>query len=465
MLDVRCSQNQKGSVLIIVLWVSLGLVSIALYFANSMTYELRASDNRVSGLAADQAIEGAARYVSQALSLYATNGAVPVNTEFSCESVPLGDAKFWLIGRDPAASLSSSAPTEPYFGLVDEGSKVNLNSANTNVLSYLPNMTVDFAQSIQDWRGTNGIISVDYSTLGYYPKYAPFETVDELRLVYGAEAGLLAGDDINRNGVLDANETDSTGLGELNSGLFEYTTVWTREPNFHSDGSSLTNVNTASQTTLQTLLQNAGVGNATGLAQSLNRSISGAGTGAATPCNNILDFAFRCQSLGMSEADFNKIYNNVTTSTNTYFRGRVNVNTANADVLTALFIGLNPNTINEQTASGAAQTVITYRNQNPGNINTVWWLMDALGNNNPVIAALRSSTANSGGGYVTTKSFQFTADIAAVGPFGRGYRRVKFIFDTSEGTPIILYRQDLSRLGWALGDKTRQTLLANNTSQ
>ena len=463
--NVRRCPSQRGSVLIIVLWVSLGLVSIALYFANSMTYELRASDNRVSGLAADQAIEGAARYVSYALSLYATNGAVPVNTEFSCEAVPVGDAKFWLIGRDPAAGLSATAPTEPYFGLVDEASKVNLNNVNTNTLSYLPNMTVDFAQAILDWRGTNGVISLDYSMLGYYPKYAPFETVDELQLVYGADVSMLAGDDINRNGVLDANETDSTGMGELNSGLFEYTTVWTREPNFHSDGSSLTNVNTASQTTLQTLLQNAGVGNATGLAQSLNRSISGAGTGAATPCNNILDFAFRCQSLGMSEADFNKIYNNVTTSTNTYFRGRVNVNTANADVLTALFIGLNPNTINEQTASGAAQTLITYRQQNPGNLNSISWIMDALGNNNPIINALRTSTANSGGGYVTTKSFQFTADIAAVGPFGRGYRRVKFIFDTSEGTPIILYRQDLSRLGWALGDKTRQTLLANNTSQ
>jgi hypothetical protein len=81
-----------------------------------------------------------------------------------------------------------------------------------------------------------------------------------------------------------------------------------------------------------------------------------------------------------------------------------------------------------------------------------------LGNNSPVIAALQR------GDYVTTRSFQFTADIAAVGPFGRGYRRVKFIFDTSEGTPIILYRQDLSRLGWALGDKARQALLANNTT-
>jgi hypothetical protein len=74
--------RERASVLIIVLWVCIGLVSIALYFANSMTYELRASDNRVSGLAADQAIEGAARYVSYVLSNFATNGAVPDNTQF-----------------------------------------------------------------------------------------------------------------------------------------------------------------------------------------------------------------------------------------------------------------------------------------------------------------------------------------------------------------------------------------------
>jgi hypothetical protein len=40
---------------------------------------------------------------------------------------------------------------------------------------------------------------------------------------------------------------------------------------------------------------------------------------------------------------------------------------------------------------------------------------------------------------------------------------VKFIFDTSDGTPIIVYRQDLSRLGWALGQNARQTWVANAT--
>jgi type II secretory pathway component PulK len=364
--------------------------------------------------------------------------------------VPVGDAHFWLIGRDPSGANSS----EPYFSLIDEGSKLNLNTANTNVLSYLPNMTADFANAIIDWRGTNGIVSLDYASLGYLPKNAPFESVDELRLVYGATADLLAGDDLNRNGVLDAGEKNSGGTGEMNYGLLEYTTVWTREPNFHSDGSSLTNVNTASQQTLQAFFQNESVSSATTMATAVFRSIHPA-AGRLNNCNGILDLAVRCRNLGMSAADFAKTYNDVTTSTNTYLRGRVNVNTANTDVLTALFEGL---TSDEQTSEGAAQTLVTYRQQNPGNLGSVAWLIDALGNNNSVLTALRA------GDYVTTKSFQFTADIAAVGPFGRGYRRVKFIFDTSNGTPVILYRQDLSRLGWALGEKARQTLLANNTA-
>jgi hypothetical protein len=84
-------------------------------------------------------------------------------------------------------------------------------------------------------------------------------------------------------------------------------------------------------------------------------------------------------------------------------------------------------------------------------------VIDALGNNSPVVTALAR------GNFVTTRSYQFTADIAAVGSFGRGYRRVKFIFDVSDGTPKILYRQDLSRLGWALGEKARENLVAKDT--
>ncbi len=432
--------------LIIVLWVCIGLVAIALYFANSMTYELRASDNRASGLAADQAIEGAARYVSTVLALYATNGAVPATNLYAAAAVPVGAARFWLLGRNPDGTPS----TEPYFGLVDEGSKLNLNTVNTNTLAYLPNMTTDFAQAIVDWRSTNssGAYSLDYAQLGYQEKEEPFETVDELRLVYGSTLDLLVGDDLNLNGVLDANETNSAGGAGINYGLLEYTTVYTREPNFHSDGTTLTNVNTARRRDLQTLFEDAGVGNASSLAAQLVSQRPRQGYAG------LLAFCVQCRTFGMGSSDFAKIAPDVTTSSNAYIRGRVNVNTAGLEVLTALLAGAG---LDENTASGTAQSLITYREQNPNDLTSVAWLVDALGNTSSAVRALAR------GDYVTARSYQFTADIAAVGPFGRGYRRVKFIFDTSNGTPIIIYRQDLSGLGWALGEKARETFVATAT--
>jgi len=33
------------------------------------------------------------------------------------------------------------------------------------------------------------------------------------------------------------------------------------------------------------------------------------------------------------------------------------------------------------------------------------------------------------------------------------------VFDTSDGTPRIVYRQDLTHLGWALGKQGRAALL------
>ncbi len=438
--------------LILVLWISIGLTAIALYFANSMTFELRASDNRATGIAAEQAIEGAARYVGWVLANFATNGAVPNNTQFSCAAVPVGDAHFWLIGRDPSGTLS----TEPYFGLVDEASKLNLNRAGTNALSYLPNMTLDFADAIVDWRSTNGSgnYALDYGSLGYTDKNSPFETVDELRLVYGATIDLLVGEDANRNGVLDANETDLNGNGTLESGLFEYLTVYSRQPNTHSDGTSLTNV--AKYAELRALLQaNFSPSRANQIMSAVTNRLGIVGNGAGRTINvkSLLQFYLASR---MTSAEFTQIAYGITDTTNLYTNGLLNINTASATVMEALFMGLG---IDQSTAQGAAQSLVTYRQQNPNNLNAISWIVDALGNTSPVVLALE----NAGRDYITTQSFQFTADIAAVGPFGRGYRRVKFIFDISEGTPKIIYRQDLSRLGWALGEKARAAWVAKET--
>jgi type II secretory pathway component PulK len=461
----RSRSNQRGSVFVIVLLICCGLVSICLYFANSMSLELRAADNRTSGLASDQIIEGATRYLSSIIATYATNGAMPDPSLYSAEAVPVGNSKnpdengrFWLIGRDPnngSGSTTPSSTTDPVFGLVDEASKLDLNApwVTADVLSTnLSLMTIDLANGIADWRDTNSTASgLNYGQYGYQAKHAPFESVGELRLVYGATADILAGEDINRNGVLDANEHDDNGNGYADPGVMEYFTVYSRQPNAHSDGTALTNVN--DRAGMQTLLgDRLGSSRAT---QIIGRAYGG-GTGGGPPGGNFGNgggpttfasvLAFYMQS-GMNSDEFGMIYNDVTATNAAFTTGRVNINTAPPAVLACL-PGMDANSL---------QQIISYRQSNPTLLTSVAWLVDALGSGSTVLTTLAR------GDYITTQSYQFSADIAAVGPFGRGYRRVRVVFDISEGTPKIIYRQDLSRLGWALGKQTRDTWIVKNT--
>jgi type II secretory pathway component PulK len=443
---MRCWRNragwgdlrQRGSVLIIVLWVAFGLVAITLYFASSMTFELRAADNRVSGLAADQAIEGAARYVNYLLLNLNTNGAVPDPTLYYREAIPVGESRFWLIGRDNDGQYKSNSP---FFALVDEASKLNLNTvANTN-LEWLPRMTPEFAAAIVDWRDTDttvtagGAESPSYATLhpAYQCKDTNFESVDELRLVYGATMEMLVGEDANRNGVLDPNEYDENRNNQIDPGILEYVTVFSREPNTRTNGSQ--RINPSSQQELASIL-NEKLGT-TRANQILARLVPATATYPSL-------LRFYTQS-GMTLDEFGQIATDLTVASGAYIEGRVNVNTASAAVLGCL----------PGMSADLAQQLVAYRHANPDRLSSIAWVVEALGQNNS--AALQ---ALGSGDFLTTQSYQFTADVAAVGPHGRGYRRVRFVFDTSDGLPKIIYRQDFSHLGWALGREVRQTWLS-----
>jgi DNA uptake protein ComE-like DNA-binding protein len=460
MLDVRCSQAElpqpasgarssrtRGSALIIVLWVCLGIVGISLYFAQSMTYEMRAADNRVAAVQAEEAIAGAARYTSNILANIQTPGLLPDEKSYEREHVPVGEAAFWFIGR----SDQQKALDEPWFGLVDEGSKLNLNTATLTMLEQLPRMTPELAAAIIDWRDTNSTVTdggaedETYQRLNppYRCKNAPFESIDELHLVYGMTNGILFGEDANLNGALDPNENDGDNSapdddrnGLLDPGLLEYVTVWSRVPT-----AGYTNVNDPQA--LAVVLQDA-LG--TSRANQIRSQIAtggGQGGGGQTEYTNLVQFYLA--SL-MSRNEFDQVSDALIATTNTtgYIDGLVNINTASEAVLECI-----PG-IGTQYAS----TVVAYRLGNTSSLQSIAWLVEVVG----------SEAALQAGPYITTRSYQFTADIAAVGRYGRGYKRVKYIFDTSDGTPRIAYRQDLTDLGWALGRIAREDLqIANNT--
>jgi type II secretory pathway component PulK len=455
--------QQRGSVLVIVLWIAFGLVSLALYFANSMNFELRASDNRVSAMAADQAIEGAERYLSYLLATQAANGSngvFPILSDAQCRSVPVGEAHFWLIGRD---TNNPVGPGRMCFGLVDEASKLNLNLAASkpvaasNQIIWLPRMTADLTQAILDWVDTNGTgPTVTYYAMqqpSYQCKCDPFETVDELRLLYGADMDTLVGEDADRNGILDPNEKDENQNGMLDSGVLEYVTVYTREPNTNSAGTAKVNISslTSRSSELISLLQtNFGAARATQILGNLglgNNPPPRSGNNPQ-PQTTTVRFASPLRFYVVSQmtsTEFALIGTNLTVSSGTYVDGRVNVNTASAAVLACLLGG----------DTGAGQQLVNYRQSNPNSLTSIAWIVDALGQSYPdALAALAA------GDYITTQSYQYTADVAALGPYGRGYRRVKFIFDTSGGSPKVVYRQDLTHLGWALGKEVRQNMLS-----
>jgi type II secretory pathway component PulK len=259
--------------------------------------------------------------------------------------------------------------------------------------------------------------------------------VDELRLVYGATLDILFGEDANLNGVLDLNENDGPSAlpddnrdGRLDSGVLEYLTVYSRQSN-----TGRTNVNNR-QNLSGLLQQNFGTARANQILLAVGGG-AGGGPAPATTIRSVLEFYLRSR---MTADEFAQIATAITVTT-TNAQGLVNVNTASAEVL-ACIPGIG---------TDKAPSLVAYRQTNPDKLNSIAWVTEALDRNSAIQA----------GPYLTAESYQFTADIAAVGHHGRGYSRIRFIFDTSEGTAKIRYRQDLTRLGWALGTTARKKLL------
>ena len=457
---------ERGSVLIIVLWVAFGLVSLAIYFANSSSLELRAADNRVASIEAQQAIAGAARYLSNALANVTEPGLPPDPTTLRAEAVPVGEARFWLIGQ----SLDEEDTEDVTWGLVDEASKLNLNTATASMLQKLPQMTVNLAAAIVDWRDAdstpsdNGAEDEIYARLtpAYRCKNAPFESIEELRLVYGFTTEILFNEDANLNGALDPNENDEDTAppkdnhdGHLDRGVLAYVTVHSKVSNVRTNGEPKVNVGVVDDNALRKLMTEAGIATA-----SVTRALLVFSTNAVPPPrgstnpppstagnntnNSVLQFYLRS---GLTAAEFQLIENDLSVSTNKVIEGLVNVNTASATVLGCL-PGLD--------SDNKAITLVATRTGQDTQ-HSIAWLKDALS----------AADAVKLGPYITGRSDVYSADIAALGHHGRGYQRVKFIFDSSDGFPAapkIRQRQDLTHLGWALGQNVRRQLAeAQNT--
>ncbi len=429
------SHRRRGSVLIVTLWASLGLVSVALLFGHSMLMTYRGADNDLAARQAEQAIEGAVRYV-QMLSVNAeTTGLFPEIETYIGEALPVGEATVWFLGRPADAADGTSRE----FGLVDEASKLNLNTATIDMLRALPGMTEELAAAIIDWRDAddevteNGAESGTYLAMqpAYNCKNAPFESVEELAWAFGATRIVLHGEDSNLNGALDANEDDGNAAlpednadGKLDAGILEYVTVFSQEPNTREDGSARVNVSRINEE-VRTLLRDT-------FGETRAQEIQ-ARFGPGDTLRSVLEFFVRS---GMTAEEFAQISDAVTTNTGDTVPGLVNANTA-SEVVLACLPGIG---------TDKAGSVVAARLARSQQDTSIAWVAEVLG----------EEGAAQAGPFLTGQSWQWSADVAAVGRHGRGYRRTRLVLDHRTGTPRIVYRRDLSPLGWALGSEVRQ---------
>jgi DNA uptake protein ComE-like DNA-binding protein len=177
------------------------------------------------------------------------------------KDISLGRGRFSVLrqgSRDEGGGL--------IYGISDEESRLNLNTASAEELAKLDNMTPDIVAAIMDWRDGDDIPSPGGAEAEYYaslnppylPRNGPFETIRELLMVRGVSLEQFAGEDTNQNGLLDPEEDDGSDSyppdnrdGILDAGWSGLLTVNSSVRNVNAAGETRVNVQSADQTTLE----------------------------------------------------------------------------------------------------------------------------------------------------------------------------------------------------------------------
>ncbi len=426
----RCRNN--GTVLIITIWVTTILAGLAITLAWHIRSQAMQTENIIAAAQADYIAKGAINYAKSKIgSEEETDGSSD-----GFEELELGNGHFWLI----KPNLSSDREVD--YGLADEAAKVNLNSASLDMLLKLPGMTGELAASIIDWRDSDSEVTTGGAENEYYLlcgdsyecKNADFETVEEVLLVKGASKEILYGEDRNVNGVLDDNENDGTNSlpndnsnGQLDSGFYNYVTVYSHEENKTADGGDRVNAadRRSQSQVLETLKKVISEDDALVAISKIR---------AKQNYENIIDVYY---TSGIEYDDFLQLADLLTTTDEEEISGLINVNSAPKEVLSCL---------PELEDKDVDELIKKREKLEDEEKSSVIWVTEVLDKEKAIAI----------GSFITTKSSQYSADVVAITDNGRAFRRYKAVIDTTS-SPSIVYRKSLSELGWPLDKDVLET--------
>jgi DNA uptake protein ComE-like DNA-binding protein len=421
----------KGIILVVVLWILVILTVLALSFSHSMVVEYRISANGIDKLKtmelAKSGIERAIAEVAQDSTDIGTLTSRWRVNDNGFQNITLGEGTYTLFYPEV-----SSPDAKPGYGLTDESSKLNLNSAAKEFLMRLPGADEIMADSIIDWRSATAKASPYGAKDEYYtqlnPPYkcknGPFDTLEELLLVKGITPQILYGEDANLNGILDPNENDGDANfppdnadGKLDRGWYPYVTIYSYDLNAALDGTRRININQGSSSQLRRLTPY-------GLS---NTDISNIISYRRTNNNRFRNLGELLNVTGITNQKFGAISDYITLTNNEKLIGLINFNTAPKEIL-ALLPGMTP---------VLADKVIEKRNGTTGAFNNLGDIAETIG----------KDSFQQLSDYVTVRSSQFT--IQSVGRLtGKsGYTRLIAVIDRTVIPIRIIYYRDISDLG------------------
>ncbi|MFI5001927.1 MAG: hypothetical protein ACHQK9_18760 [Reyranellales bacterium] len=408
------------------------LAGMTLALCRSMRVEAIASANYAAALQASTIERGAEQYMLSMLVNQNGDLSQLDETEFAC--VPVGDGYFWVLRPD------YGDPALPVFGLMDEGAKLNINTATFDQLMLLPDMTDDVAAAIVDWRSdpskptAGGAESDYYLSLGdsYYCKNDLYESVEELLLVRGVTQQMLYGNGDapplgDTSNVTSSSSTVTNDLW-LQRGLYDLLTAYSVEP--ASAGTGAASGGGAAKT-----------GGTAASGGSAKTGGAATGAGATTGGGAAASGGTAGKTTGTGNTGKTTGKTTGTAAASTQLRGRINVNTAPREVLLTL-PGLASTDVDNLLAQRASSTSTT-------SPTSTTWVNQVLGGKATALANL-----------ITGKSYQYSADILAVTGNGRAFKRVRVVIDITGTTPQIIYRRDNTDRGWPMDLQILESLRA-----
>jgi len=304
--------------------------------------------------------------------------------------------------------------------VTDEAGKLNINTATEKQLMQLPNMTEEIADSILDWRDEDDDIREGGAEAGYYVnqlygyliRNGNFKTMRELLLVKGVMPVLLYGG-------------SGDEIVEASAGWIHYLTCYSYEKNEDAEGGSRININKANENRLRRALD---------ISRSYakwivdNRKNGFKGIGELISDNSPEAPKKNSKSRDSDQAEpldmetFFRIADKITVTDEELIPGKVNVNTAPAVVLLALFEG------NEQVAAD----VIAYRSGLTDG-------MADIGDLGQVKSFAKKNIARNFIDRLTTRSSVFTINSTARAYATGAVRKVEAVVDRDKSPAQILY--------------------------